>query len=193
MASGSRLNATPQHRLTVLKNVQRFGLSAKALLRRVSSGERRSELHQVCSGVFLSDAVSIKQIVSGLIKKKAAATDFNNIASVCALGHSHRSKLECAVCQVLQLRQRAGEIVIDQVEDHIYLTAARIRYVADFRCHYVKNGEPFHVEAKGYANPTWPLKKKLYKFYGPDCLEIWTGNWRSPVLTETIVPQKGNP
>lgn len=117
---------------------------------------------------------------------------FGNTLSVCQLGHSHRSKLEGAVCQILQLRVKAKEIEILQVEDHIYLTDARIGYVPDFKCRYVETGEVFWVEAKGYANDRWPTIKKLYKFYGPGCLEIWTGNHRNPVLSETIIPKKGD-
>lgn len=121
---------------------------------------------------------------------KGQDAKIGNHRALCALGHSHRSKLESSVCQILQFRQKAGEIEILQVEDHIYLTDARIGYVADFKCRYVKIDEVFWVEAKGYANDTWPIKKKLYKFYGPGPLEIWTGVHLNPVLTEVIFPKK---
>jgi hypothetical protein len=106
----------------------------------------------------------------------------------CALGHSHRSKLEGSVCQILQLRQKAGELKIVQVEDHVYLTRARIHYVPDFKCKDLASGEFFWVEAKGFANDRWPMKKKLWKFYGPGALEIWKGTHQRPMLDETIVP-----
>ena len=124
-------------------------------------------------------------------KKRDQNSKIGNTESLCALGHSHRSKLESSVCQILQLRAKAGEIEILQVEDHVYLSAARIGYIADFRCKYVKTDEVFLVEAKGYANDRWPLKKKLYKFYGEFPLEIWTGSYQNPQLTETIIPKKG--
>lgn len=111
-----------------------------------------------------------------------------NQFSVCAKGHSHRSKLESSVCQILQLRERAGEIKILQVEDHVYLTLAKISYVVDWRCEYVKSKEIFWVEAKGYGNDRWPMKKKLWKHYGPGALEIWMGSHEKPYLAETIVP-----
>lgn len=76
-----------------------------------------------------------------------------------------------------------------QVQDHIYLTDARIGYVPDFKCQYVKEDKFFWVEAKGYANDRWPIKKKLWKFYGPGVLEIWTGSHLKPVLTEIIIPR----
>lgn len=116
-----------------------------------------------------------------------------NTPTVCALGHSHPSKLESSVCQILQLREKAGEIKILQVQDHIYLTLARIGYIPDFKCQYVKSGEIFWVEAKGYPNEKWPMKKKLWKFYGPGALEIWMGSYLKPVLTETIIPTVSSP
>lgn len=114
---------------------------------------------------------------------------FGNTTTVgCHYGFSHRSKLEAAVCQLIWLREKAGEIQHLQHEVHVYLTRARIGYVADFKCRDVKSGGEFFVEAKGYANDRWPTIKKLYKFYGPGTLEVWTGTHRRPVLSETIVP-----
>lgn len=113
---------------------------------------------------------------------------YQNEASVCALGHSHRSKLEGAVCQIIQLRQKAGELELLQVEDHIYLTDARIGYIPDFKCKDLKTGEIFHIEAKGFENDRWPMKKKLWKHYGPNRLEIWKGTHTRPYLDEVVIP-----
>jgi hypothetical protein len=87
---------------------------------------------------------------------------------------------------MLQLRARAGELEILQVEDHVYLTDARIGYIPDFKCRDVKTGAIFWVEAKGFANDRWPIKKKLWKFYGPGRLEIWMGSHLNPRLSEII-------
>lgn len=106
-------------------------------------------------------------------------------------GHSFGSKLEAAVYQILKLRIAAKEIQTIQVQDHIYLSDARIGYVADFKC-TLSDGSFLWVEAKGYANDRWPMKKKLYKFYGPGPLEIWTGTYHRPVLTEIIIPVQVN-
>lgn len=105
-------------------------------------------------------------------------------------GHSFGSKLEAAVYQLLKFRMKVGEIASIQVQDHVYLTDARIGYIPDFKC-TAPDGSHFWVEAKGYANDRWPTKKKLWKFYGPGPLEIWMGNYKNPTLTETIIP-KGN-
>lgn len=121
---------------------------------------------------------------------------YGNTFSTCKLGHSHRSKLESSVCAILQLREKAGEIRIDQAEDHICLCGpkehdcpGKIDYVADFRCTDLATGETFWVEAKGYANDRWPMKKRLYKHYGPGRLEIWRGTATRPFLDETILPR----
>ena len=104
-------------------------------------------------------------------------------------GHSFASKLEAAVYQILMLRMRAKEIDSIQCQDHVYLTLARISYIADFRCVDSK-GDTFWVEAKGFPTPEWAIKKKLWKFYGEGRLELWTGSHRSPKLTEEIIPRE---
>jgi len=124
---------------------------------------------------------------------KRVATKYGNQKVGCTQGHSHRSKLEASVCQILFLREKAKEIVVLQVEDHIKLSDAEIVYVADFKCMNLHTSELFWVEAKGFAAPTWPIKKKLWKFYGPGKLEIWTGHYNSPTLSETIAPKTKSP
>jgi hypothetical protein len=111
----------------------------------------------------------------------------------CSLGHSHRSQLEISVCALLLLRQKAGELELLKAEDHLLLSDARIKYIADFKCLDVRTGETFWVEAKGFANDRWPIVKKLWAAYGPGALEIWQGTAARPVLTETIVPRTQAP
>lgn len=124
-------------------------------------------------------------------KRKGAEAKMGN-ERVSLDGYSFGSKLEAAVYQLLKIRIKAGEIKLIQVQDHVYLSDARIGYVADFKCTLVDD-RFLWVEAKGYANDRWPMKKKLYKFYGPGPLEIWTGTWQRPVLTETIIPKSPKP
>lgn len=113
-----------------------------------------------------------------------------NTPSVCARGHSHRSKLESAVCQMIHLMEAAGEVKLLQVEDHIYLTKARIGYIPDFKCQSLKSGEIYWIEAKGFQNDRWPTKKKLWKFYGPGPLHIYKGTYQRIYLDEVVTPQK---
>lgn len=124
--------------------------------------------------------------LSGQTKK------MGNKMTQCREGHHHRSKLEASVCALLHLRLKAGEIGQIKIEDHLYLTNAKIGYVVDFRCTR-PDGRIFWVEAKGHPNDTWPIKKKLWKIYGPGLLEIWKGTYLKPVLEEIIEPQEVNP
>ena len=107
-------------------------------------------------------------------------------------GHSFASKLESAVYTVLKARENAKEIKILQVQDHVYLTRARICYIPDFKCLDISSGKEFHVEAKGFQTPEWSIKKRLWKCYGPGNLEIWRGNHMRPFLDEVITPERGD-
>lgn len=106
-------------------------------------------------------------------------------------GMNFGSKLEAAVYDILLLRERAGELAEIKTQQHVYLTAARIDYIADFSfwCH--RTNAQVWCEAKGIETPVWRIKRRLYKHYGPGALEVWQGNYRKPFLKETIVP--GNP
>lgn len=104
-------------------------------------------------------------------------------------GRSFHSKLEAAVYDLLQLRQKAGEIQEIHCQDHIYLSDARIGCIPDFKCQR-PDGSTFWVEAKGFPNDRWPIIKKLWKHYGPGTLEIWRGTYAKPKIDEIIVPVK---
>lgn len=108
----------------------------------------------------------------------------------CHYGYTHRSKLEAAVCQIIMFREKAGELVHVGHEKQVYLTDAKILYIADFECKNNLTGLPLFVESKGFASDRWPTIKKLWKFYGPAPLEIWTGSWQRPGLSEIIVPRE---
>lgn len=109
-------------------------------------------------------------------------------AQKCSLdGYSFASKLEASVYQILKFRMLAGEFEKIQVQDHVYLSAAEIPYIADFKC-ILADGSYFYCEAKGFEAPVWPIKKRLYKAYGLVPLEIWKGTYQKPFLFETIIP-----
>lgn len=103
---------------------------------------------------------------------------------------SYRSKLEAAVHQTLIFREKAGEIEVVRREVNVFLTKARILYIADFQCFDKASGVEFYVEAKGFEGPRWPTIKKLWRFYGPGRLEIWKGSYSKPFLDEVIESQK---
>jgi hypothetical protein len=116
-------------------------------------------------------------------------TRYGNKLASCHYGHSHVSKLEAAVCQLIHFREKAGELKLLQVQDHIALSAAKIGYIPDFKCEDALTKSPFWLEAKGFANDRWPILKKLWKAYGPGKLEVWGGTYLRPTLMETIIPE----
>jgi hypothetical protein len=164
---------------------------------------RRSVAPKVAQpiGIEGRQAVAHKRCLVKVANRKGAGQNekYSNETSLCPLNHSHGSKLESAVCSLLRARELAGEILIEQVQDHIAICGPpghdcpqRKIYIPDFRCSYRKGrkkGLPFWVEAKGFANDRWPTNKTLWRHYGPGDLEIYVGDWRSPRLDEIIVPR----
>lgn len=118
------------------------------------------------------------------------ASKYGAQRTLCQLNHSHRSKLEASVCQLIQLREIAGELKITQIEDHVYLSDAEILYIPDFRCQDPTTYENFWIEAKGFETARWPIIKKLWRVYGPGRLEIWKGTANKPHLDEIIIPKR---
>ena len=97
------------------------------------------------------------------------------------------SKFEAAVYQVLYLRQKSGEF--DEIERQVQIElTAGITHKVDFVAK--KNGERvLLIEAKGFEDNAWQLKKKLYKKFTKLPLEIWKGTHSKPFLSETILPK----
>ena len=122
-------------------------------------------------------------------KGKGRAENYGAIQSLCTLGHSHRSQLETAVCGIIQFRQRAGEIELLQVEDHI-LISGWFGYVADFKVRDCKTNAIFWIEAKGFGNDKWALTRKGWGYAGPGKLEVWGGDYHRPILVEVIIPRR---
>lgn len=116
-------------------------------------------------------------------------------------GYSFSSKLEAATFDLLKQREENGEIKIINCQDNIYLTEARILYIADFKCQEIKSkevdmfgnevieGDFFWCESKGYKTDVWAIKKRLWRHYGPGKLEIYEGSWQKPKLKEVIIPK----
>lgn len=124
-----------------------------------------------------------RDLVRGLSGEK-----YGSKRTQCRRQHSHRSRLESAVCDMLAEDDPTFEL--EQVEDHVYLSEGRVLYVADFRLRNKKTGEVFWREAKGKETQRWPSIKRLWKAYGPGRLEIWKGTYCAPRLEQTIVPRK---
>lgn len=107
-------------------------------------------------------------------------------------GYSFASKLEAALYVQSKLEQSAGEIVIEKLQDHVYLSDARILYIPDMRVYDKRRGCQVWREAKGFENERWPIIKKLWGAYGPGPLEIYKGTYARLRLAETINPRGGN-
>lgn len=103
-------------------------------------------------------------------------------------GYSFASQLEAAVFNILQLREKCGEISDIQHQDHVYLTEARICYIADFKFLDKKTNEYAWAEAKGFETPEWKIKLKLWRYYGPGRLYIYKGSAKRVTLTDEILP-----
>jgi hypothetical protein len=107
-------------------------------------------------------------------------------------GHWFDSKLEAALFQQLKLQEKAGEISeLQHQPGTVFLSLARIQYRPDFRFKDNASGEIQYAESKGFPNDKWPLKKKLWEYYGPGKLYIYQGSATNLKLTETIEPRGG--
>lgn len=97
------------------------------------------------------------------------------------------SKFEAAVYQILYLRQKSGEF--DEIERQVQIElTAGITHKVDFVAK--KNGKRvLLIEAKGFEDNAWLLKKKLYKKFTKIPLEIWKGSHSKPFLSEVILPK----
>lgn len=128
-------------------------------------------------------------------KKRSQDAKYGNHRSECVAGHSHRSKLEQAVCQMLHLRMKAGEFVSVQAEVHQLICGpighecshrVKIESVVDFKCTKPDGGVVF-CEAKGqFETPVWRLKRRLWMHWELGHLEIWGGSASNLVCKEVI-------
>lgn len=99
------------------------------------------------------------------------------------------SKLEAYVHQILLFREKAKEITEIKCQQTVRITKADIHWACDFSFIMRKTGELVYCEAKGVEDARFRIIKKLYRFYGKAPLELWVGDFRSPWLSETIIPK----
>lgn len=128
-------------------------------------------------------------------KHQKGESKYANKSSLCAKGHSHRSKLESSICQMIHLREKAGELEFLGAEVHVVICGPeghecnhrmKIEYIPDFKCRDLRTGNIIFIEAKGFEAPTWPSKKRLWMHYRTERLEIWKGTYLRPLLHEVI-------
>lgn len=121
-------------------------------------------------------------------KGKAMLAKYRN-QKVSHAGYSFGSKLEMAVWDLLKLRERAREITDLKTQVSVYLTDARIQYIADFQYVEKSTGNIIYAEAKGLETDVWRIKLRLYRHYGPAPLEIYKGTYKKIVMTELVIPK----
>lgn len=66
--------------------------------------------------------------------------------------------------------KRNPDIEILGVHPKIYMTKARILYIADFKLR--ENGVDYYVDVKGMITSVFAIKFRLWKFYGDGLLKI---------------------
>lgn len=104
-------------------------------------------------------------------------------------GRSFHSKLEAAHYENLLLLERAKKISNIRCQVHVKLTLAEITSIVDFLVFDHEKNIDVYQETKGFETPEWRIKRRLWQYYGPGPLEIYSGRWSSIVLKETIIPK----
>ena len=103
------------------------------------------------------------------------------------------SKLEAAVLQILQLQERSGIITDIKTQVRVTFTNSAGKHKAcipDFRVTNCATSEVYFVEAKGFVNERWEWIRWVWADYGPGRLVVYGGDWKRPMITETIEPVK---
>jgi hypothetical protein len=132
---------------------------------------------------------------------------YGAVKTVCSAGHPHPSGLECAVCEILMQRERAGDIRDLKWQCTVDLGFG-VRWKVDWGFEQ-KSGQlltdplgvskskewiPTYAEAKGAETKDYKLKLRMWKDgRGPAPLEIWKGSAQRPTLVETIHPKSPPP
>ena len=103
-------------------------------------------------------------------------------------GRSFHSKMEAAHYANLLLLERAKEISNIRCQVHVKLSKAEITSIVDFLVFDHKKGIDVYHEVKGFETPEWRIKRRLWQFYGPGPLEIYSGRYSNIRLKEIIIP-----
>ncbi len=122
--------------------------------------------------------------------KFSARSKYNEAKTERPGGLSFASKLEAAVFDMLYMQEKTGQIRIDKIQAHVYLTDARILCIPDFMITNLETGRQEFIEAKGFSTERFLLIKKLWGYYGPATLKIYKGTYKKIFLAETVTPTK---
>lgn len=114
---------------------------------------------------------------------------FGAIRTQCIKKHTHASKLESAVCDMITTKEMLGEWKLLNTEKTLHLGPTNYSYRVDFELEDSK-GDPFWIEAKGSERAgRWPETKKQWQCFGPGRLEVWKSGKQGRVyLDKVIIP-----
>lgn len=121
--------------------------------------------------------------------RPGALSKYGNKLASSSDGLSFSSQGERDCYEMLKLLEKAQELSEIQIQDHVYLTDARILYIADFKYRNLISGEEEWAEFKGFATDVWAIKKRLWKHYGPGVLKVYKKSGVRVYLAETISPK----
>ena len=82
--------------------------------------------------------------------------------------------------------ERGGQVKIIELQPKVNMTKAKILYKPDFLIEV--DGHQYYVDVKGHATPTFNLKARLWKQYGPGPLWVVATDFNSK---KEIIPVKG--
>ena len=104
-------------------------------------------------------------------------------------GYSFASKLEASLFDLLRASEAAGNIKELKVQPSVYLTDARVLMKPDFSYFNLRTNAYEWAESKGFQTDVYRIKRRLWKFYGPGPLHVYTGSAKRIRFLETIYPQ----
>lgn len=114
--------------------------------------------------------------------------------TVCSMGHPHPSALEASVCQLLRLREKAGEI-----RNIKWIATVHMPYGVTWKCDFSFEQNrsevwlPTWAEAKGVETADYRIKIKMWENgAGPGPIEIWKGSYRNPTLAKVVIPRNAD-
>lgn len=99
--------------------------------------------------------------------------------------HAHMSKAEAECCGHFQMRERAGELVIEDSQPNVFLTLARLKVIPDWLIRY-SDGRRVYADYKGAETKSWGRNRRLWKHYGPLPMEVWKKNNKGFFISEVI-------
>lgn len=117
-----------------------------------------------------------------------SSNKFGARKTLCSQGHPHPSALEASVCEILVLRQKAGDIRNLKYQ-HTATLAFGVKWKIDWSFEQSPDWHLRFAEAKGQDTREFKLKLRMWVGgCGAGPLELWRGDHRRPRLDRVYVP-----